>query len=94
MLLEAGGTNGDGAKDLTSKEVSYMNGKRQRRRPEASGTKTEANSTDRTEAETKGKERLGVSFSTAEARFRVVDLAKAITMYVVRGVLSLPRGVS
>jgi len=28
VLLEAGGTNGDGGKDLTSKEVSYMNGKK------------------------------------------------------------------
>ena len=36
----------------------------------------------------------GVSFSTAGARFWLVGLAKAITMYVVRGVLSLPRGVS
>jgi hypothetical protein len=50
VLLEASCTNGDGAKDLTSKEVSYMNGKKQRRRSEASGTKTDANFTGRTEA--------------------------------------------
>ena len=55
---------------------------------------TDANFTSRTEAEQKATGEPDVSFSTAAALFWVVGLAKAITMYVVRGVLSLPRGVS
>jgi hypothetical protein len=72
VLLEAGGTNGDGAKDLTSKEVRYMNGKRRRRRRDALRTSGQAGGTKsdcRTEAEQNAKRGLGVSFSTATVRF-------------------------
>jgi len=74
-----------------------MNGKRQRRRRDALRTSGQAGGTKsnwRTEAEQKATGEPDVSFSTAAALFWVVGLAKAITMYVVRGVLSLPRGVS